>query len=73
MSKVIKRGYFFSDERDFNQKSLPKLYQSAYDYYFLLNRGYTVKGALTFVGNHYLLSERQRLSLMRAISSKKDI
>lgn len=73
MSKVIKRGYFFSDERDFNQKSLPKLYQSAYDYHFLLNREYPVKGALTFVGNHYLLSERQRLSLMRAISSKKDI
>ncbi len=73
MSKVIKRGYFFSDERDFNQKSLPKLYQSAYDYHFLLNREYPVKGALTFVGNHYLLSERQRLSLMRGISSKKDI
>ena len=73
MSKVIKRGYFFSDERDFNQKSLPKLYQSAYDYHFLLNREYPVKGALTFVGNHYLLSERQRLSLMRGISSKRDI
>ncbi|MEY8320675.1 DUF434 domain-containing protein [Lachnospiraceae bacterium 46-61] len=73
MRKIVKRGYFFSDERDFNQKSLPKLYQAAYDYRFLLNREYSVKSALTFVGNHYLLSERQRLSLMRGISSKKDI
>lgn len=73
MGKVVKRGYFLSDEKDFNEKSLPKLYQASYDYAFLLNRNYPVKGAVTFVGNHYLLSERQRLSLMRGISSNKDI
>ncbi|KAJ48683.1 hypothetical protein CTM_00800 [Clostridium tetanomorphum DSM 665] len=32
-----------------------------------------LKGASIFIGNHYLLSERQRLALIRAVSSKQDI
>lgn len=73
MYKTVKRGYFFSDEKEFNDTSVLKLYQAAYDLYFLLNRGYYMKGAITFIGNHYLLSERQRLALMRAISSNEKI
>ena len=37
-----------------------------------MNRGYKIKGASTFIGNHYLLSERQRLALVRGIVSKYD-
>ena len=43
------------------------------DLQYLLNQGYHIKGASTFVGNHYLLSERQRLALARAISSNESI
>lgn len=73
MCKTVKRGYFFSDEKEFNDTSILKLYEAAYDLYFLLNRGYHMKGAITFIGNHYLLSERQRLALMRAISSNEKV
>ncbi|NRZ57417.1 hypothetical protein DZE42_000556 [Clostridium beijerinckii] len=50
-----------------------KLYKAGHDLYYLLNQGYSIKGASVFVGNHYLLSERQRLALVRAISSAKNI
>ena len=73
MSKVVRRGYIDTDEKDFSRKSLYKLHEASKDLYYLLNQGYKTKGASTFVGNHYLLSERQRLALTRAISSKESI
>lgn len=39
----------------------------------IVKRGYPIKSASTFVGNHYLLSERQRLALARAVSSEESI
>lgn len=73
MSKVVRRGYIDTDEKDFSRKSLYKLHEASKDLYYLLNQGYKTKGASTFVVNHYLLSERQRLALTRAISSKESI
>ncbi|ADL51411.1 DUF434 domain-containing protein [Clostridium cellulovorans] len=73
MCKVVKRGYFPSDEKDFSSESVQILYKAGCDLYYLLNQEYNIKGASTFVGNHYLLSERQRLALARAISSGKSI
>ena len=73
MSKVVRRGYIDTDEKDFSRKSLYKLHEASKDLYYLLNQGYKTKGVSTFVGNHYLLSERQRLALTRAISSKESI
>ncbi len=73
MCKVVKRGSSQKDEIEFHDKSRQKLYQAAQDLYYLLNQGYHIKGASTFVGNHYLLSARQRLALVRATSSKDDI
>ena len=35
-----------------------------------MNRGYDVKSASTFIGNHHLLSERQRLALARIASTE---
>lgn len=69
----IKRGYSPDNERDFTGLSLEKMKSSAEELYFLLNRGYPVKGASTFIGNHYLLSERQRIALTRMVSSEKKI
>ena len=73
MPKVIKRGFVPTDTKQFDKKSLQILQQAGDEIYFLLNRGYSVKTATTFVGNHYLLSERQRLALARMISPEENI
>jgi hypothetical protein len=73
MSKIVKRGYAPNDEREFNQESMKILHGAGNDLRYLLNRGYDIKGASTFVGNHYQLSERQRLALVRAVSSDDHI
>ena len=40
---------------------------------YLINEGYDLKQAVTFVGNHFQLSERQRLALMRSISAAEPL
>lgn len=72
MSKTVKRGYQIEDEKAFGDEAFVKLQKAAFELYFLLNRGYKVKPAIQFIGNHYLLSERQRLALARTVSSDKD-
>lgn len=73
MSKIVKRGYDPNDQKEFDNPSIEKLYRAGGDLQYLLNQGYHIKGASTFVGNHYLLSERQRLALARAVSSEESI
>ncbi len=73
MSKTVKRGSSPGDMRDFSGPALATLKRSARDLYFLLNRGYPPPGAVTFIGNHYLLTERQRIALRRSVSSKEEI
>ncbi len=73
MNKTVRRGFVPTDEKDFCDKELKKIYLAANDLYYLINRGYNIKGASIFVGNHYLLSERQRLAFVRAVSSKDKI
>lgn len=64
-----KRGFVPSDQMEFNEKSLEKLRVAARHIRYLINEGYGIKSASAFVGNHFLLSERQRLSLVRSIST----
>lgn len=73
MSKTVKRGYIPSDEYEFSDTSVEVLCRAGNDLKYLMNRGYHLKGASVFVGNHYMLSERQRLALARGISSDKSI
>ena len=73
MSKIIKRGYVSSDEQEFGPDAIEKLYKARDDLFYLLNNGYKIKGASIFVGNHYLLSERQRMAIVRAVSSEEAI
>ena len=70
---VVRRGYVPSDEKEFGIKALPILRKAAEEILFLINRGYPIKSVSTFIGNHYLLSERQRLALVRCISTEKAI
>ncbi len=72
MPEVVQRGYDPTDERDFH-KQLETLGKAGEDVYYLINHGYPVKSATEFVGNHYLLSERQRLALARSISAESSI
>ncbi|WP_455715700.1 DUF434 domain-containing protein [Anaerosporobacter sp.] len=72
MPKVVRRGYHKEDEHEFKGEEKEKLEKAAYELYFLLNQGYHIKHAATFIGNHYMFSERQRLALVRSISSYED-
>ncbi len=72
--KQVKRGFVPTDLREFGTaENLEKLHKSAEDVYFLVNRGYAMKNAVTFVGNHYLLSERQRTAVARSVSCEENI
>lgn len=73
MGKTTRRGYVPSDVKEFSGIELEKLRNAGEDLFYLLNRQYKIKGASTFIGNHYMLSERQRLALVRSISSKQDL
>jgi hypothetical protein len=73
MSIAARRGYTPDDERDFKGQSLYKLSSAAADLSYLLNHGYPIKGASAFVGNHFLLTERQRLAIVRIISPEAAI
>lgn len=64
-----KRGYVPDDIKEFGKKSYSLLLKAQKDIFYLLEQGYPIKSASTFVGNHYMLSERQRLALARATSA----
>ena len=72
MPDVVKRGYMSSDDKEFIDQ-IEKLREAGEELFYLINRGYQIKPASTFVGNHHLLSERQRLALVRSISPKGSI
>ena len=67
--ETVKRGYEPKDILEFGSKAAGKLNAAAQELVFLMNRGYDTKSASTFVGNHHLLSERQRLALARIVST----
>ncbi|MCI8423084.1 MAG: DUF434 domain-containing protein [Lawsonibacter sp.] len=67
--ETVKRGYVPKDAAEFGQAAAEKLNAAAQELVFLMNRGYDVKTVSTFVGNHHLLSERQRLALARMVST----
>lgn len=73
MSENVRRGYFDSDEKDFNEKNLEKLRKAQKDFYYLMNQNYPMQSIATFVGNHFAFSERQRMALIRATSSSESI
>ncbi len=65
----VKRGYVPADKKEFGHESYAVLIKAQKDIYYLIEQGYPIKSASTFVGNHYMLSERQRLALVRATST----
>lgn len=68
-----KRGFVPEDERNFSPEALKLMMTASRHVRYLVNEGYGLKQASTFVGNHYLLSERQRLAIMRSVASDEQI
>lgn len=71
--KQIKRGYTPEDEKDFGKEALVTLSRAGSDICYLLNQGYRIGGAATFVCDHYRLSKRQRIALIRWAASDEAI
>ena len=70
---MSKRGYVPEDEKQFTGTQLELLIKAAREVQFLLDRGYEIKPTTTFIGNHYMFSERQRLALARMVSPMERI
>ena len=64
-----KRGYVPEDERNFSVEALKTMQTASRHIFYLINEGYDLKQASTFVGNHFLLSERQRLAITRSLAT----
>lgn len=67
--EIVRRGYVPQDSIEFGAKAAEQLNAAAQELVFLMDRGYDTKSTSTFVGNHHLLSERQRMALARIVST----
>lgn len=68
-----KRGYVPEDDNNFSPDSLLLLRRASAHVVYLINEGYDLKQAATFAGNHFQLSERQRLAIMRSVSTEDQL
>ena len=71
--KNAKRGYVPEDDKYFSQEAICTLQKASRHVHYLINEGYDLKQASTFVGNHFQLSERQRLSIVRSVATDEQI
>ena len=68
-----KRGFVPEDVKNFSPEALEIMRTASRHVCYLINEGYDLKQSTIFVGNHYLLSERQRLAIMRSVATKAQI
>ena len=68
-----KRGYVPEDDKNFSAEAIEKMKTASRHVLYLINEGYDIKQATTFVGNHFILSERQRLALARSLSTEEQL
>ena len=68
-----KRGNSPEDERNFSPDAVERMRIASRHIQYLINEGYDLKQATVFVGNHFLLSERQRLAIMRSVAKDQDL
>lgn len=71
MSKISKRGYHESDIRWFSEKELVRLKKAKEEIEWLIDREYKIESVVTFVGDRYQFSIRQRDALKRATCTTK--
>ena len=65
-----RRGFDPEDERFFSKEAVMNLGIAQEEVQWLLDRDYKLDTVINFVGNHYLLSLRQRLALKKATATK---
>ena len=68
-----RRGFVPEDERNFSEEAIVKMRTASRHVLYLINEGYDLRQATTFTGNHFLLSERQRLAIMRSVATDKQL
>ena len=68
-----KRGFVPEDERNFSPEAIRIMRTASRHICYLINEGYDLKQASTFVGNHYMLSERQRLAIVRSVATQAQL
>ena len=68
-----KRGYVPEDERNFSPEAIHTMQTASRHVRYLINEGYDLKQASTFVGNHFRLSERQRLAIVRSVAADEQL
>ena len=68
-----KRGYVPEDDKNFSRETIRTMQKASRHVRYLINEGYNLKQASTFVGNHFQLSERQRLSIVRSVGTDDQI
>ena len=68
-----KRGFVPEDEKYFAPEAIEVMKTASRHICYLLDEGYDLKQAAVFVGNHFLLSERQRLAIMRSVASGEQL
>lgn len=68
-----RRGYVPEDDQNFSSSAIETMRTASRHIKYLINEGYDLKMASTFVGNHFLLSERQRLAIVRSLATKEQL
>ena len=68
-----KRGFVPKDERYFSPTALGTLRMASQHITYLIDNGYDLKQASTFVGDHFQLSERQRVAIMRSVATSEQL
>ncbi|MCU0914495.1 MAG: DUF434 domain-containing protein [Planctomycetes bacterium] len=67
------RGPHPEDAKLFAPEMLPRLGAAAADFSLLLTKGYAEKSALKLVGDHFSLTQRQRVAVMRSSCSDQQL
>lgn len=71
MNKVAKRGFDENDKRWFSSNELVRLMKAKEEIEWLINRDYKIDPVVTFVGDRYQFSIRQRDALKRAVCTEE--
>lgn len=69
MSKITRRGFDENDKRWFSEKELIRLKKAHEEIKWLLDRDYKLDSLITFIGDRYQFSLRQRNALKRSTCS----
>lgn len=73
MSDAVRRGFVPTDAIEFDESRWSLLQQAQSDVLTMLDRGYPIKSVSELVGNHYQLTERQRLAIVRATTASANV